>query len=188
MRIRSLVLYAALGLAVNTPHVFAADLAAMEAARAGDMRKLTLSSDPPDVSHAPLEDESGNPRSLSEWQGKPVLINFWATWCAPCREEMPSLERLQKKMADTPFEVVTVATGRSDARGVDKFLNEIGVTELPRLRDPKMQMARDMGVLGLPVSVLVDADGKEVARLIGDADWDTPEAVAIIETLIQPPQ
>ena len=188
MRIRSLVLYAALGLGVNTPHVFAADLPAMEAARAGDMRKLTLSANPPDLSSAALEDEAGNPRSIAEWRGKPVLINFWATWCAPCREEMPSLERLQKKMADTPFEVVTVATGRSDARGVDKFLNEIGVTELPRLRDPKMQMARDMGVLGLPVSVLVDADGREVARLIGDADWDTPEAAAIIEALIRPSQ
>lgn len=187
MRIRSLVLYAALGLAANAglSPVGAADLAALEAARTGDMRKIALSSDPPPVSAAALEDENGEARSLAEWKGKPILLNFWATWCAPCREEMPSLERLQQKMADRPFEVVTVATGRSNATGVAKFLDEIGVTGLPRLRDPKMQVARDMGVLGLPVSVLIDAEGKEVARLIGDADWDTPEAIAVIEALMK---
>ena len=186
MRIRSLVLYAALGLGVNTPHVFAADLAAMEAARAGDMRKLTLSANPPDISSAALEDEAGNPRSIAEWQGKPVLINFWATWCAPCREEMPALDRLQAELGGDDFEVVTIATGRNAVERIDDFYAEVGVENLPVLLDPRQQVAREMGVVGLPVTVLIDREGREVARYLGDAEWDSDAAKTLVTQLTAP--
>ncbi len=147
----------------------------------GDMQKLALVELTP-LPAATLLDAADAPRSMDEYRGRWVLLNFWATWCAPCRAEMPALARLQVAMP--ALAVVPVATGRNSVTGIQKFFAEAGVEGLPVLRDPTSELARSMAVLGLPVTVLVDPEGREVARLIGDAEWDAPEALAALTQLM----
>ncbi|TDL76064.1 TlpA family protein disulfide reductase [Palleronia sediminis] len=167
-------LYLALATAANAQGL---DGVALE----GDMRKLVVHDAPKEVSAAPMQNPEGETATLSDWSGKHVLLNFWATWCAPCREEMPSLDALQTAMGGEAFEVVTLATGRNSVEGIEDFFAEVGVETLPIWLDPKQGIARDMAVLGLPITVLIDPEGREVARLTGDADWNAPEARAVIE-------
>lgn len=176
------LLYLGLGLGANTAM---ADLSAIEAMREGDMRKLVFVEDPQPVSDAPfnLEDGGGEGR-LSDYRGKWVLLNFWATWCAPCRKEMPMLAELQTEFGGETFEVVTLATGRNSPQGIVRFFEETGITNLPRHQDPKQNVAKEMGVFGLPITVIIDPEGREVARLRGDADWASDNAKAIIAALI----
>jgi thiol-disulfide isomerase/thioredoxin len=156
-------------------------LADISELRAGDMLKLNLveATALPDVA---IQDADGADHSLSQWQGQWVVLNFWATWCAPCRHEMPSLDRLQSAMPE--LAVLPVATGRNSVDGIERFYAEAGVTNLPVLLDPKSQLARNMAVMGLPVTVIVNPEGQEVARLIGDAAWDSPEAKAILAAMM----
>jgi thiol-disulfide isomerase/thioredoxin len=114
-----------------------------------------------------------------------VLVNFWATWCAPCRKEMPQLNALQKEFGGDDFQVLTIATGRNSEEGIKRFFEEAGVDSLPRHQDPKQKLASQMGVFGLPISVLLDREGREIARLQGDAEWDSESARAIIAALIK---
>jgi thiol-disulfide isomerase/thioredoxin len=160
-----------------------ADIAAAKAAaQTGDMRKLVFHDTPQPVPAAELLTLDDQPRSLTEWQGKWVVVNFWATWCAPCRTEMPTLDRL----AASGVPVVTVATGRNPPAAIDRFFTETNITNLPALRDPKSELGRAMGILGLPVTVILNPEGQEVARLIGDAHWDSPEAMAVMAALQAP--
>lgn len=162
----------------------AADVAAADAARAGEMQKLNFAAPKalPEVGLLGMDDA---PRSLAEYRGKWVLVNFWATWCPPCRREMPSLDALQGVMGGEDFAVVTVATGRNAVPAITEFFAEAGVTRLPVLRDPKSALARQMGVAGLPVTVILNPEGQEVGRLIGDADWNGAEARAVLTALMQ---
>jgi thiol-disulfide isomerase/thioredoxin len=163
--------------ALATPAL--ADPAAAEAAKAGDMRKLAIHAAPAAVPAAALTDLAGAARSLAEWRGQWVVVNFWATWCAPCRAEMPTLSRL----AAQGVTVVTVAAGRNPPAAIERFFAETGITNLPILRDPTSELARSLGILGLPVTLVLDPEGREAARLIGDAHWDTPEALAVLSAL-----
>ena len=174
--LKSALLYTGLAILAN---VASADTAALDALRDGDMRKLSFASDPaaaPDVS---FFGEDGKTMSLDDYAGAPVLLNFWATWCAPCRKEMPHLSALQEAMGDR-ITVLTVATGRNPPAAIDRFFDEIGVSNLPKATDPKQEMARAFGVLGLPVTVILDSEGREVGRLQGDADWSSDSAQAIL--------
>ena len=162
----------------------AANAADLDALRVGDMNKLNVHSEPRAASDATFADPEGTEMTLAEWQGKWVLLNFWATWCAPCRHEMPSLNALQADLGSDAFEVVTIATGRNSLTGIEKFFDETDVTHLPILLDPRQAVARDMAVLGLPVTMILNPEGQEVARLLGDADWNGPEARAVIDALI----
>lgn len=176
-------LYMALALGANA--AFAADTAALEALREDSMKKLVFHSAPKDVSAQSfqLEDESGT-ASLADYEGKYVLLNFWATWCAPCRKEMPQLAELQAEFGGADFEVLTLATGRNSPAGIKKFFAENAITNLPRHQDPKQAVAREMAVLGLPITVILNRDGQEIARLRGDAEWNSDSAKAIIAALI----
>ncbi len=181
--LRSMVLYAALAVGANTA---VADTAELEALRTGLMKKLVFHSAPAPVSDKVFTDPEGGAHQLSDYRGKYILVNFWATWCAPCRKEMPSLNALQETLGGDTFEVLTIATGRNTLPGITKFFAKAEITELPVLLDPKQKLARDMGVLGLPISVIIDPDGREIARLRGDAEWDSNSALAIINALIKP--
>ncbi|MBE3639331.1 TlpA family protein disulfide reductase [Mangrovicoccus algicola] len=177
--VRSVALYTALALCAN-PGL--AD-PGIEALRDGSLKKLVVHSAPRPASEAGFETFEGAPVSLADYRGQVVLLNFWATWCAPCRKEMPALDALQRDLGGEDFQVVTVATGRQAPAAITRFLDETGADALPRHRDPKMALARDMAVLGLPVTVLIDRQGNEVARLQGDAEWDSESARAIIAAL-----
>ena len=182
--IGSALLYLALAFSANA--AMAADTAALKALAEGDMRKLVFADDPAPVSGRTftLEDAAGS-ATLADWRGKYVVLNFWATWCAPCRKEMPTLSALQAEFGGERFEVLTLATGRNRPEAIARFLSEAGIANLPRHTDPKQAVARDMSVLGLPVSVLIDPEGREIARLVGDADWHSDSARAIVSALIR---
>ena len=176
------VLYTALVLGANAGH---ADVAAAKAVLAGDMRRLTFHETAVVLPEIGLVTETDAPAALAAYQSQWVLLNFWATWCAPCRAEMPTLQALETAMGDD-FSVVTVATGRNSVEGIDKFFAEAAITSLPKLRDPKSELARNMGVLGLPLTVILNPSGEEVARLIGDADWNSADAKAMFAALMAP--
>lgn len=161
-----------------------ADVDAAAALRTGDMKKLVFHSAPREVPTAEFTTFDGEAMTLEAYEGKWVLLNFWATWCAPCRKEMPMLAELQTELGGDGFEVVTLATGRNPPQAMQKFFDDIGVDNLPLHRDPKQQVARKMAVLGLPITVILDPEGKEIARLRGDADWSSDAAKAILQTLI----
>jgi len=152
----------------------------------GDLKKLVVHEVPKATSGASFELADGAGRaSLEDYRGKYVLVNFWATWCAPCRKEMPHLSELQKDFGGDDFEVLTIATGRNSPQGIVKFFEEVGITNLPRHQDPKQALASQMGIFGLPITVLIDPEGREIARLRGDADWAGDSAKNVIKTLIE---
>ncbi|MFT5798922.1 MAG: thiol-disulfide isomerase/thioredoxin [Candidatus Azotimanducaceae bacterium] len=163
-----------------------ADTSAAAALRSGDMKKLVFHSTPEATSNAPfqLADGAGE-KTLDAYKGKHVLINFWATWCAPCRKEMPMLSALQAEFGGDDFEVVTIATGRNTEAGIKKFFEGANIDNLPSYQDPKQALASQMGIFGLPITVIMNPDGKEIARLRGDADWVSDSAKAIITQLIK---
>ena len=153
----------------------------LAALKQGEMRKLVLHDSPQAAPDVAFTDGNGAQKSFADWEGRLRVVNFWATWCAPCRAEMPGLDRLAREMPG--ISVLTIATGRNPRPSVDKFYAETGITDLPLLLDPKSALARAMGVAGLPVTVVLDAEGREVARMIGEADWASPEAKAMLTAL-----
>jgi thiol-disulfide isomerase/thioredoxin len=176
-----LVLYTALTLGANTA---LADMSTLEPLRTGDMKKLIPAAAPAPVPDTAFTTNDGDSTSLAAFRGKYVLLNFWATWCAPCRKEMPMLSALQTEFGDDDFTVLTIATGRDDAAKINRFFESMSITNLPRHRDPNQSLARKMGVFGLPVVVLIDPLGNEIARLTGPADWSSPESRALIAALL----
>ncbi len=177
----SALLYAAL---VTLANPAVADIARAIELREGDMRKLNFHSEPRAVGTAEFTDPEGGTHRLADYRGQVLLVNFWATWCAPCRKEMPTLEALQKALGGEDFQVVTIATGRNQPAAITRFFAEAGVENLPILLDARSTLAREMAVFGLPATVLVDREGMEIARLTGDADWATESALAVIGAVI----
>jgi thiol-disulfide isomerase/thioredoxin len=179
-----LAVYTALGAGANPAAAQEArDFSALETLRDGSLRKLIFAA-PQEIPDIAFTDAAGADHRLADWQGKWLVVNFWATWCAPCRKEMPGLDALQSEFGGERFAVLTIATGRNPVPAVQRFFSEVGVTHLPQLLDPKSQLARQMGVLGLPLTLLIDPEGHEVARLIGDADWSGDSARAIVAALL----
>ena len=172
-------LYMALCLGANA---VAAD--GLEDLLAGDMRAMVLHDAPQDVPEVAFTDMDGAGMTLAAFEGQYVLLNFWATWCAPCREEMPSLDALQRELGGESFAVVTVASGRNPIPAIRRFFEEEGVTDLPVYLDPRQGMSRQMSVFGLPTTVLLDPEGREIGRLRGDADWASEEAIGLLTALM----
>jgi thiol-disulfide isomerase/thioredoxin len=126
-------------------------------------------------------DGAGNPVSLADFRGQVVLLNFWATWCAPCVEEMPSLDRLQATLGGRGFTVVALSQDFDGAAKVPPFYEKLGLAHLDIYLDPKGETMRGFSVQGLPTTILIDREGRAVGALTGPAEWDSPEAVALIE-------
>lgn len=127
-------------------------------------------------------DIDGKTVDLRDLQGRVLVVNFWATWCEPCREEMPSLQRLREKLAGRPVDVLTVNYGESREK-IAQYLDKEKVA-LPVLLDTEMEAAKAWGVGGLPMTFLVDASGKVRYSVFGERDWSADEPLALVEKLL----
>jgi thiol-disulfide isomerase/thioredoxin len=125
----------------------------------------------------------GEPMDLSAYADQVVVLNFWATWCAPCRHEMPSLQRLATATEGQGIAVVPMAFGRHSPHSMTLFWEEAEIETLPLHRDAEGAMAAALGVRGLPHTFVLDADGRVVAELVGEAEWDAPEMQAVLTAL-----
>jgi len=117
------------------------------------------------------------PYTLSNFRGKVVLLNLWATWCVPCRMEMPALDRLQQKLGGAGFEVIALSMDNGGPAAVRRFYDEIGIRVLAIYVDPTMEAAGKLRTLGIPTTLLIDREGRERWRKTGPAEWDSPEMV-----------
>jgi thiol-disulfide isomerase/thioredoxin len=188
-RLLAALLYAALAASANPAAALTADeRTGLEALRVGEMRKLVVTETPQPAPEVALSRPDGSETTLAAAGGRLRLVNFWATWCAPCRAEMPALAGLERARSDAGLELVLVATGRNSPDAIARFAEEVGLPDLDTLLDPKSRLAAAMGVPGLPITVLLDRDGNEVARLLGEADWSTPEALAVVDYLLALPE
>ena len=151
----------------------------------GDMKKMTIANNTTSAPKTIFFDTGGKELTLNDFKGRLTLVNFWATWCAPCRKEMPSLEVLSNQIGGDTFQVVTIATMRSSEEAVKKFFNDNNIIDLPKFRDPKGYLARASGVAALPLTILLDRNGNEISRLIGDADWAQDETIEFIKKAIE---
>lgn len=151
----------------------------------GDMAAFVFHKAPQAVPEVTFEDAAGKTRSLADWRGKVVLVNLWATWCLPCRKEMPALARLQKELGSDKFEVVAVSVDRTGVPGAEKFLKENGAAGLAVYADAGARMAASLRAAGLPATLLLDRDGKEIGRLLGPAEWDGEDAKRLIRAALQ---
>ncbi len=178
-RLSVLSLVLAMGLGANA--AVAQDL---DGLLVGDMRGVLIHEAPIPVSEQSFTDMEDGTHVLADFEGQVVLLNFWATWCAPCREEMPALDALQQELGGDDFRVVTLATGRNPQPAIVRFFEEEGIETLPTYLDPRQNVAREMSVFGLPITVIIDREGNEIGRLRGDADWHSEEAVALLQAVI----
>jgi thiol-disulfide isomerase/thioredoxin len=131
-----------------------------------------------------FQDGQGQELTFDKFKGKVVLLNLWATWCLPCRKEMPALDRLQAELGSDKFEVVALSVDRTGVAGARKFLEETKVEKLALYADPSARLASALKAVGLPTTLLVDAEGREVGRLVGPAEWDSADAVRLIKAVI----
>lgn len=151
----------------------------------GDMRTFDLSQPPSPAPEISFSDLSGNTLGLRDFRGQVVLVNFWATWCAPCLRELPSLERLQSALSHADFRLVALSIDREGADTVGPFLEQNGFGGLPTYLDPSGDSAVALGVLGMPTTVLFDRRGREIGRYTGATEWDEPEALALIRFYLE---
>ncbi len=131
-----------------------------------------------------FQNDRGNAVAMEDFRGRVVLLNLWATWCVPCRKEMPALDRLQRQLGGPGFEVVAVSIDRgSDV--VREFYRKYGIKSLALYIDPSSGITSTLGAIGIPMTLLVDRDGREIWRLGGPAEWDAPQSVAAIRKHVQ---
>jgi thiol-disulfide isomerase/thioredoxin len=156
----------------------------------GEVAALTMATAPLQLPDLTFEDSDGKTRKLSDWRGRTVLLNLWATWCVPCRKEMPALGELQAKLGGQDFEVVAV---NIDTRNLDRpkdFLKEANLTRLGFYNDQKAKIFQDLKAvgraLGMPTSVLIDGNGCEIGTIAGPAEWASDDAIKLIKAAVKP--
>ncbi|SFJ94885.1 Thiol-disulfide isomerase or thioredoxin [Marinobacter persicus] len=132
-----------------------------------------------------FEDEDGRPLTLADSKGKAILLNIWATWCLPCREEMPTLDSLQAQLGGEQFEVVALSVDHAGISVVEKFYRKTGIQHLRQYIDPSTLATSTLGIAGVPTTLLIDHDGREIGRLVGAAEWDSPAMVDLMTRTIE---
>lgn len=146
----------------------------------GDMKNFVLAEPPRPVPALAFTDLDGKELTLAAFRGKVVVLNLWATWCVPCIKEMPSLQRLSAKLGGKDVAVMAMSQDRAGAKIVAPFLEKHGLKTLPVYLDPKGAVLRALAGRGLPTTLVIDREGREFGRLEGDAEWDGPHALALI--------
>ncbi len=164
--------------------ILAISLAWTGAAIAGP-QGFAVHHEPQPIANVRFVTEDGIRMDMEDMRGKVVLVNVWATWCVPCREEMPTLDALQAELGGNRFEVVALSIDRAGSQVVRRFYDEIGVTDLGVYVDETMLSATALRTVGLPTTLLVDADGRELGRLVGPAAWDDPEMVSFLRGFVE---
>ena len=172
--------------AVETPAAGApaAEGALSKALSTGTLAAFLIHPEPKPLPDIAFADGEGKPLKLSDWKGRVVLINLWATWCAPCRKEMPDLAKLQRELGSDQFEVVAISVDRKGAEASSAFLKETGSDALKLYVEPTTKIVGELQSAGLPATILVDRQGRELGRLLGPAHWAAPEAFALIKAAI----
>jgi thiol-disulfide isomerase/thioredoxin len=150
-------------------------------AETASSRSFVMHEAPRPLPEIEFEDGNGEALTLTRLRGKTVLLNIWATWCVPCREEMPTLDALEAELGGPAFEVVALSVDRAGPEVVRKFYAEIGIEHLGLYIDASMRASFDLQAPGLPTTLLIDSEGRELGRLVGPAEWDTPEMIAFLK-------
>ncbi|MFV2091755.1 MAG: TlpA disulfide reductase family protein [Hyphomicrobiales bacterium] len=162
--------------------------AQLEAPKQGRLAAFIINKTPEAIKSSPFRAAIGNGEptdiALKNWRGRVVLLNLWATWCAPCRFEMPTLDKLQAKLGGADFEVLALSLDRSGFAKPRAFYADIGLKNLKLYNDKASALARGLGALGLPTTVLIDRQGRELGRMVGPAEWDSDDAIALIRSAI----
>jgi thiol-disulfide isomerase/thioredoxin len=150
----------------------------------GEVAAVTPATKPLQMPDLAFVDADGKSKKLSDWRGRIVLLNLWATWCVPCRKEMPALDNLQGKLGSDKFAVVAVNIDTRDAEKPKAFLKDNNLTRLGFFSDAKAKVFQDLKTIGLalgmPTSVLIDGNGCEIANIAGPAEWDSEDALKLI--------
>jgi thiol-disulfide isomerase/thioredoxin len=150
-------------------------------------KNFVLHDAPKPVAAVAFENGQGQPQNLADFKGKVVLLNIWATWCVPCRKEMPALDRLQATLGGPGFEVIPVSIDRGGIATVRKFYTEIGVHNVGIYIDSSGKVLQALGAVGLPMTLLIDRAGREIGRIVGPAEWDATEIVGFLAPIISEP-
>jgi thiol-disulfide isomerase/thioredoxin len=179
---------------LGNPPIDAACRPAVETARQvapfarGEVAAMSAASRPIRLPDLAFRDGSGAERSLSEWRGRTVLFNLWATWCVPCRKEMPALGQLQATLGAADFEVVAVNIDTRDADKPRAWLKEVGIERLAYYADPAAKVFQDLKQVGkawgMPTTILVDAAGCEIGTLAGPAEWASEDAIKLVSAAL----
>jgi thiol-disulfide isomerase/thioredoxin len=174
------------------PHVFFLGNAVQQPipaagfAGSGSASSLVLSifDEPRALPEIRFQDDQGHDLTLADFQGRVLPLNVWATWCVPCRKEMPTLDRLQSRFGGKDVQVIALSIDRNGIEAVKDFYREVGVGKLAIYLDPLGKGTHDLAIPRVPTTLLIDRDGREVARKLGEAEWDSPELVSLVEKTI----
>ena len=149
-----------------------------------ELEDFELSKEKQNISDLKFKDDEGKEISFSDFQDKILLVNFWATWCAPCIKEMPSLDRLKKKI-NKNFDVIAISVDRDGVKKVKDFFNENKITNLEEYFDTKNSLAKEMNLIGLPTSFFINKKGDLIGYFQGDLEWDNNTVIEFINYLIK---
>lgn len=166
---------------INGPHV---EADAKLLAALGDSRIMRALEEPRPLPDISFINGDGRNLRLSDFAGKVVLLNIWATWCFPCREEMPSLDRLQARLGGPDFQVLPVSTDEGGIKAVRAFYKAVGIESLGVFVDPTGKTATDLKILGYPTTLLLDRKGRALGVKLGPAEWDSEEVITLIQSQI----
>lgn len=158
---------------------------AAKAAKGNHMAAFVTKKTPEALPDITFNDGTGKELKLSDFKGRTILLNLWATWCAPCREEMPALNRLQQELGSDAFEVVALSLDRQGLEASKKFLDEVKATSLKPYIDATAKQGTVLKLVGMPTTILINKDGLEVGRLAGPAEWDSADAKALIQSVMK---
>jgi len=155
----------------------------------GEVAAVGVAKSPLRVPNLAFQDATGKAVTLENWRGRTVLVNLWATWCVPCRKEMPALEALEKKLGGPKFEVVTVNIDTRDPDKPKAWLKEVGISQLAYYADPNAKTFQDLKAVGrafgMPTTMLIDPNGCEIGTIAGPAEWASDDAVKLIEAALK---
>lgn len=145
----------------------------------GEVAKFEVFDAPKTLPETPFFNRDGRAMQFSDFKGKTLLVNFWATWCEPCKEEMPTLQNLQTTLGGDKFEVITISIDWQGFPIMDPFFEEYGITEMAAYWDNSGRLPNELETIGLPLTILISPDGKWVGRMDGPLVWDSPDAIAL---------